>query len=166
MFRPSDSAAIIRFSHASDVLFVAHLNKRDGRHADDLVEVDGPESKPLQSSQKIAPAPNKKPFGQLGFALEFGDFFGRKAGGAHPLELIDGGKAPRADVRDGNNQSGCGFGRRLAETQLGNRAQWVARRNPEESIRLAIEARRSEPSGLQKFVAQRGRDFDGGRTRG
>ena len=89
----------------------------------DLEEVDGPESKPLQSSQKIVPARNKKPFGQLGFAFELGDFLGRKAGGAHPLELTEGGRAPCAEVRDGNNQSGCGFGRRLAETQLRNHAQ-------------------------------------------
>lgn len=31
VFRPSDSAAIIRFSHASDVLFVAHLERFDAR---------------------------------------------------------------------------------------------------------------------------------------
>jgi hypothetical protein len=82
---------------------------RDGRHAGDLEEVDGPESKPLQSSQNIAPALNNKPFGQLGFALELGDFFRRNAGGAHLLELIEGGRPPRADVRDGNNRSGCGL---------------------------------------------------------
>jgi hypothetical protein len=102
VFRPSDSAAIIRFSRAIDVLFVAHLNK---------------------PWRVTGGTPMKKPFCQLGFALELGDFFGLKAGGVHPFELTEGGRARCADVRDGNNQSGCGLGWRLAETQLDNPAQ-------------------------------------------
>src|SRR5207344_19831 len=131
-----------------------------GRCADDLEKIDRAARQPLERAEKVEPTLNKKPFGQFGFAFELGDFPGRETGRTHPLELIAGGGAPRANVRDSNEQDGGGLRRWLAETELRDCAEGVARRNPEQAVGLTVEAGRRESRGLQQFIAQRGRDFN------
>ncbi len=133
----------------------------DGRHANDFEESDGAEGEPFESAKQIAPTLNKEAFGKFRFAFVLGDFFGGETGGTHPGELIECGGAPGVEVGNGDQESGSGFGRRLAEAEMRDGAAGGVGLNPEESIGLDVEAGGGEAGGVEKLVTESGGDFNG-----
>lgn len=75
--------------------------------------------------------------------------------------MTEGGGAPAAEIGDGYDESGSGYGGRLDETELGDGAARFRGCDPNEAVRLAVEAGRGETSGVGKFVAEGGRDISG-----